>query len=205
MTKASITEQWKPAVGYEGFYDVSDQGRIRSVDRIIEKNNAFGYAPQPRRGKMRKLGLDRYGYPRLSMHKEGVKTYAHVHKIVAEAFIGLCPDGCNQINHKDSDKLNNTPANLEWCDGSHNQLHSFKSGTHTLNLHRCPRTGRVLKKGTKRSYITSRSGYVGVSFNKASGKWVAYIPVNRKVRHIGTFEKKQDAISARKSAEKLYV
>ena len=146
MTKSIISELWKSVVGYEGFYEVSNHGNVRSVDRIIEKNNAFGYAPQPRKGKMMVCPIDMYGYKNIGFRNGGAKKMFKVHTLVAVAFIGKCPDDCNQINHKDSDKLNNTVDNLEWCDGKHNQRHSYQNGTHTLNLHRCPDTGRVIPK-----------------------------------------------------------
>jgi hypothetical protein len=151
MTKSIISELWKSVVGYEGFYEVSNHGNVRSVDRIIEKNGPFGYAPQPRKGKAVISHIDKDGYYRLGLSRDSGRRYFRVHTLVAAAFLGKRPDDCNQINHKDCDKTHNVPANLEWCDGKHNQRHSYQNGTHTLNLHRCPDTGRVIPK---RMYAT---------------------------------------------------
>lgn len=142
MTKASITE-WKQVVGYEGFYEVSNTGKVRSVDRPVKGKSNCTYI---RKGKMMVGQIDKYGYYRVGLRRGSGYRCFMVHTLVATAFIGKRPDDCNQINHKNCDKIHNVPANLEWCDGKHNQRHSYQNGTHTLNLHRCPDTGQVIPK-----------------------------------------------------------
>lgn len=142
MNKASITE-WKQVVGYEGFYEVSNTGKVRSVDRPVKGKSNCTYI---RKGKVMISKVDRCGYHQVGLRRGSGRRFFTVHTLVATAFIGKRPDDCNQINHKNSVKTHNVPANLEWCDGKHNQRHSYQNGTHTLNLHRCPDTGQVIPK-----------------------------------------------------------
>ncbi len=151
MTFPIITPIWKSVVGLEEYYAVSDTGLVRSKDRIViagdytMKNGVYRplhehtYA-----GKRLTPQLDKYGYYKvhLRLAEKGINIYPMVHKIVAKAFLGLCPEDKSQINHKDSNKLNNHVDNLEWCTHSENHKHSYRNGTHALNLHRCPITGQ---------------------------------------------------------------
>ena len=108
-----MTEEiWRPVVGYEGLYEVSSYGRVRSLDRYIN-NNSF------RKGKILKFSTNRRGYLKahLSLNNK-VKTYL-VHRIVAISFIPN-PDNLPEVNHKDEDKTNNSVDNLEWCNRSYN-------------------------------------------------------------------------------------
>ena len=197
-------EIWKPIPGLEDYYEASSYGRIKSLPRMRQQCNLGGPYERLWPEKIKTLGMDRWGYLSTCItDHEGTKRKRFVHHLVAEAFIGEMPEDCNQINHKDCDKTNNRPENLEWCDGKKNQRHSFKNGTHSLNLHRCPITGRVLPKGTESPYTEPVNGYVGISFNKQRNKWHAYITRNGNNTFLGGFTDKQDAINARKKAELL--
>jgi hypothetical protein len=147
-----MTEKWEPIEGYEAYYEISDQGRVNTFERERKLCNLYGPYIAIYPGHLMTPKLDRYGYLRIGLTGEdGKKKYFMMHALVATAFIGRRPDDCNQINHKDCDKTHNVPANLEWCDGKHNQRHSYQNGTHALNLHRCPDTGQVIPK---RMYAT---------------------------------------------------
>jgi hypothetical protein len=118
-------ETWKPVVGYEGLYEVSDMGRVRSLDK---------WCPIGRYGRVKKKGrilkLDqRHGYMRI-MLQNGVraeKFCSAVHRLVAQAFIPN-PMGKCQVNHIDGNKANNTVSNLEWCTPKENMQHAIKTG-----------------------------------------------------------------------------
>jgi hypothetical protein len=144
MTNA-IIPSWEPVVGFEGVYEVSDQGGVRSIDRIIARYSDFhGHFQQFRRGILLTNHVDRYGYYYVHLRnaEQSLDVKLKVHKLVAQSFIGLCPEDKDQINHLDCDKQNNHVDNLEWVNASENQRHSYENGTHTLCLHRCPKTGQ---------------------------------------------------------------
>lgn len=112
MTAAS--EEWRQISGYEGRYEVSSLGRVRS--------NASGS------WRILRPELDKSGYEKLCLSLDGKRKRCFVHRLVAYTFIG--GDG-ETVNHKDLDKRNNTPANLEWMSRVENLDHALDSGVHT--------------------------------------------------------------------------
>ena len=107
---------WKSVVGYEGLYEVSNTGLVKSL-------NCYKY----KKPRLMKLGKRPDGYLCVGLSKNNVTKTKTVHRLVAEAFIPN-PDKLEMVNHKDEDKTNNTVGNLEWCSRAYNQLYS-------LNLH----------------------------------------------------------------------
>lgn len=112
-------ETWLPVRGYEGMYEVSNLGRIRSVDRTVP----FGSSSRHVKPKVRKQQPDRDGYRIVSTSLGTIK----VHRAVAEAFIQN-PSGKPQVNHIDGDKANNAVSNLEWATCAENMSHAAGSG-----------------------------------------------------------------------------
>lgn len=110
-------EIWKPVVGYEGLYEVSSFGNVRSVDRIIEYSNGIKHFTK---GKILKQFINKKtGYYQISLCKNR-KTYkVDVHKIVANAFL-LNKDNLPCVNHKDETRTNNKVSNLEFCSYKYN-------------------------------------------------------------------------------------
>ena len=106
-------EIWREVVGYEGLYAVSNEGRIKS----LERSDRFGrkYA-----SKMLSTKKNNRGYVQIHLNKDGVCKMKLLHRIVAEAFISN-PDNLPQVNHKDENKENNNVENLEWCDNLYNR------------------------------------------------------------------------------------
>ena len=113
-------EIWKDIKGFEGIYQVSNEGRIKSLTRKVKANNDGEYT---RLELVLTPMISSKGYQRVSLCKNGVSKIALIHRLVAEAFI---PNENNlpQINHKDENKLNNHAENLEWCDNRYNLRYS---------------------------------------------------------------------------------
>lgn len=107
-------EKWKDVVGYEGYYMVSNEGRVRSLDRIVNPSR-----PYTRKGELLKPYTDRDGYHRVTLFRQGNRRKKGVHQIVATAFIPN-PENLPIINHKDEDPSNNQMENLEWCTHQYN-------------------------------------------------------------------------------------
>ena len=103
-------EIWKPISGYEGFYEVSNLGRIRSLERNVECSDG-----RKRKIKDRTLKGSSYsgGYSGVTLHKDGCAKFVNIHRIVAEAFVPN-PLEKEEVNHKDENPSNNHASNLEW-------------------------------------------------------------------------------------------
>lgn len=123
-------EVWKDIQDYEGYYQVSNLGRVKSLDRYIY-NYRGGKAL--RKGIILKLGDNGKGYLILDLMKEGKRQSVKVHRLVAKAFIPN-PNNKPQTNHIDGIKTNNYYMNLEWCTQSENTIHSYKNGLQKIRL-----------------------------------------------------------------------
>ncbi len=98
-----MEEIWKPINGYKELYEVSNKGRVRSLKTGKEMARRVGYD----------------GYVRVSLTKQGQQKQRFLHRLVATAFIEN-PYNLPEVNHKDEDKANNLPRNLEWCTHKYN-------------------------------------------------------------------------------------
>jgi hypothetical protein len=114
-------ERWLPIPGYEGLYDVSDLGQVRSVPRT----DARGV---PRKGVIRKLST-RNGYYSTRLYKHGESKAYSMHVLVLTAFVGPRPDGM-VVRHLNGNPSDNRLDNLSWGTPSTNQLDSVRHGTH---------------------------------------------------------------------------
>lgn len=116
--------EWKPVVGFEGFYEVSLFGVVRSLSRSVDRHWAtgatwVGTALEPR--------LHSQGYHRVQLSKLGVSVDRYIHRLVAEAFLPN-PDRLPYVNHINGVKTDNSIGNLEWVTPTRNSQHSYESG-----------------------------------------------------------------------------
>lgn len=116
--------KWKDIKGYEGMYQVSDEGKIRSLDRKVKDATQNRY--QNLKGKILKESDNGKGYKLVFLSKNRKRKNKYVHRLVAEAFIPN-PDNLKEVNHKDLDKSNNCVRNLEWISNIDNKRHYQKT------------------------------------------------------------------------------
>lgn len=163
-------EIWKEIPNYEGLYQVSNLGRVKSLKRWRNSGNG-GYFQKER---VMNQTLNPYGYKILGLSKNGYKKTFQVHKLVAMAFLGHEPCGHKiVVDHIDNDKLNNNLSNLQLTTMRHNSSKDRRGGS---------------------------SKHTGVFWYKARKKWRSYIYINGKRIHLGYFEKELDAHKAYQNA-----
>lgn len=121
-----MEEIWKDIEGFEGLYQVSNLGRVKSLERVTIRKDG---KKLPCREKILKNGMNNCGYYRVVLHKEGKRTRKFVHVLVAEHFIGKRPKKY-VINHIDEIKTNNRAGNLEYITSKENNNH----GTHNIRV-----------------------------------------------------------------------
>jgi len=113
-------EVWVGITGYEGLYQISSKGRVRSLDHDTTHRNH----PMRKKGRVLQIRRDGKGYHQYRLYRNGESNYPKVHRMVATHFTHN-PDNLPQINHIDEDKENNCVCNLEWCTNLYNARYSF--------------------------------------------------------------------------------
>ena len=111
------TEIWKPKKDYEGLYEVSNLGRVKSLGNGNSNNS---------KERILKPGKVRGGYLQIGLSKNREIKHFFIHRLVAEAFLPN-PDNLPFINHKDEDKTNNSVENLEWCTREYNNNYGTRT------------------------------------------------------------------------------
>lgn len=140
MPEDDTTERWAPVPGYEGYYEVSDQGRVRSLDRVVPGGR---WGSHRRRGVLMACRPDQKGYPQVLLRRSGTDRCRKVHLLVLEAFVGPCPEGMEAC-HANDEHGDARLANLRWDTRSGNAKDRLRNG---LNAYfeerqsrlRCPR------------------------------------------------------------------
>ena len=128
-------ERWKPVTGHEGIYEVSNHGRVRSVDRTVTRSDGQVHR---RKGKLLRTPLNQRGYQVVNLCIQGKCQIRTVHSLIAETFIGTRPEGM-EVCHNDGIKTNNRVDNLRYGTSSENMLDNVRHGTHySAAKTRCP-------------------------------------------------------------------
>jgi hypothetical protein len=168
-------ERWLPIPGWEGYYSVSDMGRVRSEPRTIhtiagQARHVPGCVLRPGRNRSRRLTV--------ALCRDGRTDTRHIHRLVATAFLGPRPPGL-EVCHGDGDACNNRLSNLRYDTKSSNQLDSVRHGTHAKSRRtHCPRNHPLiapnlalheLRKGG-RSCLACRRAWSTVSYARQTGR-----------------------------------
>lgn len=118
-------ERWVPVRGYEGLYEVSDLGRVRSL-------------PRPgTRGVVLRPDVGGPGYPAVRLFRQGKKTHLNVHSLVAVAFLGPRPAG-GECRHLNGDQTDNRLVNLQWGTSAENSQDMMRHGRTNARIEECP-------------------------------------------------------------------
>lgn len=123
-------ERWLPVPGFEGFYEVSSLGRVRSVDRIVASANRWGPVSKHLRGKILAQSMDGYGYMTVTLFRRGRSRPYRVHTLIAPAFLGSRPPG-QEVRHGAAGRRVNAVSNL--CYGTRSQKEQDKIRDGTFN------------------------------------------------------------------------
>jgi len=142
MENNTENEVWKDIPGYEGYYQVSNFGRVKSLERIVHykpgsKSDNFHNCHIVRE-RILAQRINTTGYYVVMLSRVAKRKLVLVHRLIAIAFIpNQDPNTMKDINHKDGCRTNNDINNLEWCSRQYNVLHGYRSNKHLPN-HRKP-------------------------------------------------------------------
>lgn len=161
-----MDEIWMPVIGYEGLYEVSNIGRVKSLERKVETK---GGALRSNKERIMKQTLNRYGYMRLSLMNKANKKIHYVHVIVFESFVSK--RNGKQVNHMDSNKLNNNLENLELV---------------------------TSRENTNHYYLSKSNKPIGV--HEKRGRYYSLIEISGKLKNLGTFDTIEEASKAYRDA-----
>lgn len=148
-------ELWKDVVGYEGFYKVSNLGRIKRVEHFDSKNHRYCE-------RILSLNPQKNGYVRVHLSKNGIAEWKSLHRIVATAFVER-KDGCDVVNHLDNNPSNNKAENLEWTTYKGNMEYASSQGRmryNPKNLKKAQESNKkavIAIKGSDTYYFSSQS------------------------------------------------
>jgi hypothetical protein len=121
MEEGLMGESWRDIVGYEGFYQISNLGNVKSLSR----HRVVGFADYKSKEKIIKQSTNNGGYKYVWLHKNGKRKIYKIHRLVAMAFLKN-PLNYRCINHKDENRQNNIVENLEWCNHSYNNSYGTR-------------------------------------------------------------------------------
>lgn len=170
MSQKVYTEEWRPVVGYEGLYEVSNLGQVKSLDRVVNAKNG---STAVKRGKIMSIHTRKEDGRKDIMlcGKDGHKRLK-IHRLVAMAFLPN-PENFPEVNHKDENPSNNAVWNLEWCDrwynthyGRYSEKISEKLSVPVLQI----KDGVIIKRWKS---TVDASRYFSVNGNGTGNIWFA--------------------------------
>lgn len=177
LERIKRNEIWKDIPDYEGYYQVSNLGNVKSVERIILREDGF---IAKYKSKNLSPDLSKHGYHRVVLSKNGKAKNILIHVLVAMAFLNHVPCGYKiVVDHIDNNSLNNNINNLQLVSQRHN-----------------------VSKEKHRKVFTS--SYLGVSFCKQTNKWRADINVKCKLKFLGRFNSELEASNTYQKALQFY-
>lgn len=157
-------EIWKPVLNYEGLYEISNLGRLKSLDRRAKKKDgSLGFKPEK---IFKRTIIKNKNYRQYNLTKNKKANLHYAHRLVATAFIPN-PENKPQVNHLDGIKDNNKVENLEWCTCSENIKHSHRLGLSSNK-------GKSLGKSNLSPHIVAEIKFLlrkGVSVRELSEKF----------------------------------
>jgi hypothetical protein len=178
-----MQEIWKDVPGYEGFFNISNLGRIETVSRKVKNNNYKGVRISKKR--ILQPFLMKNNYYAIKLCVNGVNKKFYLHRLIAQAFIPN-PKNKREINHIDGNKQNNNILNLEWVDRKENITHALMTGLLKTG-EQCPwhkLTEKQVKK-IRSEYIPFINGYKNLG-KKYGVSWQTIVSIikNKSWKHI---------------------
>jgi uncharacterized protein YlbG (UPF0298 family) len=157
-------EIWKNVLGYEGLYQISNMGNIKSLDRVIQRKDGRNYI---KKGRVLNFSLTSWGYKIAVLYKNTEQKTYLVHKLMAINFLNHVPCGHKKVvNHKDFNRLNNKLSNLEIVSQREN---------------------------TNKKHLESSSKFTGVSFSKKTNSWTSSIHIEGEKVYLGSCKSEEEA------------
>jgi|LakMenE18May11ns_1017448.scaffolds.fasta_scaffold9733409_3 hypothetical protein len=166
-----MQEEWKDIIGYEGYYQISNLGKVKSLERVVMVERSYGKVKLTWKEKILKGAILKGGYYTIHFCVYNKKKRMLFHRLIAIHFIDN-PSNLTQVNHIDGNKLNNAIENLEWVSNRENSCHAKKN-------------------------VKSSSQYTGVCWHKRDNKWASHIYHKGKLLHLGVFNTEEEAYNAR--------
>lgn len=158
-------EIWKAVKGFEGLYEVSNLGRVKSLERITQSSSKNGNVYERKtHGRTLKQYVDRYGYMKVILTKEGKPYYFTVHRLVAIAFVEN-PHSKKCVDHIDCNRTNNHSDNLRWVTVDENLQHSHNLGRQKWNAKPVIATS---PSGKKYVFVSQREAGRNTGLNQSS-------------------------------------